>query len=66
MSRAATSIPAPALPAIWVGAKARGFSVNVPLLPYTDDQIFLWAFDAVVPPLVERFAPDVIVAPTGR
>lgn len=42
-----------------------GYSVNIPLLPYTDDEIFLWAFDQVVPPLLERFAPDVIVAQLG-
>ena len=42
-----------------------GYSVNIPLLPYTDDEIFLWAFDQVVPPLLDRFAPDVIVAQLG-
>ncbi len=43
----------------------RGFSVNVPLFPYTDDKTFVWAFDQVVPPLVERFAPDAVVAQLG-
>jgi acetoin utilization protein AcuC len=43
----------------------RGFSVNVPLFPYTDDETFIWAFDQVVPPLLERFAPDVVVAQLG-
>jgi len=43
----------------------RGFSVNVPLLPFTNNEIFIWAFDQVVPPLLERFAPDVIVAQLG-
>ncbi len=42
-----------------------GFSVNVPLLPYTDDDSFIWAFDQLVPPLLERFAPDVVVAQLG-
>ncbi len=42
-----------------------GYSVNVPLMPYTDDDTFLWAFDQVVPPLVARFKPDVIVAELG-
>jgi acetoin utilization protein AcuC len=45
--------------------KGRGFSVNVPLEPYTDDDIITWAFDQVVPPLVDRFAPDVVVAQLG-
>lgn len=43
----------------------RAFSANVPLFPYTDDEIFLWAFDEVVPPLISRFAPDVVVAQLG-
>lgn len=43
----------------------QGYSVNVPLFPYTDDETFIWAFDEVVPPLLERFAPDVVVAQLG-
>jgi acetoin utilization protein AcuC len=43
----------------------RGFSVNVPLAPYTDDETFVWAFDQVTPSLVERFKPDVVVAQLG-
>ena len=42
-----------------------GFSVNIPLLPYTDDDTFLWAFDQLVPPLLARFGPDVVVAQLG-
>ncbi len=42
-----------------------GFAVNVPLFPGTDDAIFLWAFDAVVPPLVAAFRPDLLVAQLG-
>lgn len=43
----------------------KGFSVNVPLFLFTDDDTYLWAFDEVVPPLVERFAPDVLVTQLG-
>ena len=43
----------------------RGFSVNLPLFPHTDDETFVWAFDQIVPPLVEQFAPDVVVAQLG-
>jgi acetoin utilization protein AcuC len=43
----------------------RGFSVNLPLHPYTDDDVYLAAFDAVVPPLVRAFRPDVVVAQLG-
>ncbi len=42
-----------------------GYSVNLPLLPYTDDEIYLWAFREVVPPLVRAFAPDVLVTQLG-
>lgn len=43
----------------------RGFSVNLPLPPFTDDGLYLWAFEQVVPPLVQRFAPDVLVTQLG-
>src|SRR3990170_7368552 len=42
-----------------------GFSVNLPLPPQTDDESYLWAFEQVVPPLLERFQPDVVVTQLG-
>ncbi|MDX1616815.1 MAG: hypothetical protein R3300_21080, partial [Candidatus Promineifilaceae bacterium] len=33
--------------------------------PYTDDRRYLEAFDQLVPPLVERFDPDVLVTQLG-
>ncbi len=42
-----------------------GFNVNVPLEPGTDDEVYACAFDAVVPPLVRTFSPDLIVAVLG-
>lgn len=42
-----------------------GYAVNLPLNPGTDDAVYLEAFDAVVPPLVGAFRPDVIVAQLG-
>jgi acetoin utilization protein AcuC len=42
-----------------------GYSVNVPLPPETDDELFLYAFDAVVPPLVKAFRPDIVVSQLG-
>ena len=42
-----------------------GYSINVPLPPYTDDEAYVRAFDAVVPPLVERYRPDVLVTQQG-
>ncbi len=43
----------------------RGYSLNVPLAPYTGDELYLWAFRQVVPPAVTRFAPDVLVTQLG-
>lgn len=45
--------------------EGQGYSVNVPLLPYTGDGTYLAAFDQVVPPLVEAYKPDVLVAQLG-
>ena len=42
-----------------------GFAVNVPLQPFTDDQVYLPAFDAVVPALLGAFRPDVLVLQLG-
>jgi acetoin utilization protein AcuC len=42
-----------------------GYSINVPFLPYTDENLYLWAFRQVVPPLVRQFAPDVLVTQLG-
>jgi acetoin utilization deacetylase AcuC-like enzyme len=42
-----------------------GYSVNFPFPPYTDDEPYLEAFRALVPPLVRRFAPDVVVSQLG-
>jgi acetoin utilization protein AcuC len=43
----------------------RGYAVNLPLNPYTDDVVYLDAFEAVVPPVLRAFAPDVVVAQLG-
>jgi acetoin utilization protein AcuC len=45
--------------------KGSGYSINVALPAYTDDAAYVRAFDAVVPPLVERFRPDVLVTQQG-
>jgi acetoin utilization protein AcuC len=42
-----------------------GYSVNVPLPPYTDDDIYAYAFDSVVTPLVSTFHPDVLFTQLG-
>ncbi len=43
----------------------RGYSANIPLLPYTDDEIYVEAFRSLVPELVRAFKPDAIVAQLG-
>ncbi len=42
-----------------------GYSVNVPLPPYTPDESYLWAFEEIVPPLLERYEPDIVVTQLG-
>ena len=42
-----------------------GYSVNVPLYPYTNDEIYLWALTKVVLPLVQAFQPDIVVTQLG-
>ena len=42
-----------------------GYAVNLPLYPYTDDEIYLEAFEAIVPPLVQAFAPDLLLTQLG-
>ena len=44
---------------------ARGTSLNVPLGPATPGSVWLEAFDAVVPPAVDAFRPDVLVTQLG-
>ena len=45
--------------------EGKGFTVNVPLEPGTDDEVYDFVFDAIVPPLVTSFSPDIIVAELG-
>ncbi len=42
-----------------------GYSVNVALPPFTDDPAYVRAFDAVVPELLARYRPDVLVTQQG-
>lgn len=44
---------------------ARGYSVNIPLWPDTDDDIYLQCFESIVPPVIEAFQPDYIVTQLG-
>jgi acetoin utilization protein AcuC len=46
-------------------AAGKGYSVNLPLPPGCDDQMYQHAFDEIVPALIGAFAPDVIVLELG-
>ena len=43
----------------------RGFAVNVPLAPGTDDDLYLSVFKEIVPPLIHAYNPDVLVTQLG-
>ena len=42
-----------------------GYSVNVPLEPYTDDGSWISCFEAVVPEVLRAFEPDLILSQNG-
>ncbi len=42
-----------------------GYSVNLPLEAFTDDEVYTEGFEAIVPPLLRAFGPDVVVAQLG-
>jgi GNAT superfamily N-acetyltransferase len=43
----------------------RGYSINVPVEPFTEDDSAIEVIEALLPPLVLSFAPDVIVSQHG-
>ena len=45
--------------------KGRGYSVNLPLHPYTTAEIIVWAFNQTVLPLIDKFNPDILVTQLG-
>ena len=47
------------------GPGALGSAANLPLLPGTDGEVWLAAFDAIAEPLLRAFAPDVLVTQLG-
>lgn len=44
---------------------ALGYSVNVPLEPFTGDSSWIECFDAVVPAALRAFRPDIIISQNG-
>jgi len=45
--------------------KGRGYTVNVPLPQKTDDEAFVRTFEEIVPPLLEAYSPDMVIAELG-
>lgn len=45
--------------------KGRGYAVNLPLPPGMDDDLFVEAFMAVVPPLIRAYEPDIVFTQLG-
>jgi acetoin utilization protein AcuC len=43
----------------------QGYTVNLPLPPYTQDHQYLEAFEAIVPPIINAYQPEVIVMQNG-
>lgn len=45
--------------------KGKGYNVNVPLAPHTDDPLFMKAFDEVAFPLIAAYDPDIMITQMG-
>ncbi|MEO0249589.1 MAG: acetoin utilization protein AcuC [candidate division WOR-3 bacterium] len=42
-----------------------GYTINIPFRAGTDDEVYTFAYDAIVPPIVTKFKPDIVVAQVG-
>ncbi len=45
--------------------KGRGYAVNLPLPPHTEDESYWWAYQEVFLPSLEKFAPDLLFVQFG-
>jgi acetoin utilization deacetylase AcuC-like enzyme len=45
--------------------KGAGYNLNIPLLPGSGDDAYLYAFDRLVAPVIERFKPELIIIASG-
>ncbi|MBN2160723.1 MAG: acetoin utilization protein AcuC [Spirochaetes bacterium] len=45
--------------------EGRGYTVNIPIMEASDDEVYLYAFESVVPPILQAFRPDIVVAVIG-
>jgi acetoin utilization protein AcuC len=60
-----TLFPGTGFPHEYGAAEARGTKVNVPLPPFTGDELWLRAFREIVPPLVQAWRPEFLVTQLG-
>jgi len=42
-----------------------GFNVNIPLLKDTDDEVYVYAFEEIIPPLLKQFDADLVCIQVG-
>jgi acetoin utilization protein AcuC len=45
--------------------KGAGYNINIPLAEGTDDEVYVFTFQEVVPPIIKAFQPDFVVAQIG-
>ncbi|MGC8926532.1 MAG: acetoin utilization protein AcuC [Myxococcota bacterium] len=45
--------------------KGRFYNLNIPLNGYSDDEVFLFLFKNIFPPIINRFDPDITIAQIG-
>ncbi len=45
--------------------KGRGYSINLPLPPHTEDETYWWAYSELFPLLLKRFNPDLLFVQFG-
>jgi len=43
----------------------KGYNINIPLEKGTDDEVYFYAFNEIVPPLFSAFQPDLVVGVLG-
>jgi len=41
------------------------YNLNIPMHGYSDDEVFLYLFRRIFPPIIERFNPDITIAQIG-
>ncbi|MCL2855477.1 MAG: class II histone deacetylase [Defluviitaleaceae bacterium] len=46
--------------------QGRGFNINIPLYAGSGDAVYKYAFDQIVIPAMERFAPELIIVSAGQ